>query len=268
MSVQTLYTAATGMLALETKLDTIANNLANVNTVGYKKGSANFEDLFYRHEALPGALDAQGNPTATGTSIGLGTKVSSIQTEFRQGAFQVTENPLDVAIEGNGFFQVDDATTGETLYTRAGNFSINANGQLVLGSASTGRLLQPNIAIPNDATAVSITPDGRVLTTQQGNPTPQEQGQLNLATFVNPEGLLKLGENLYAESGASGTPTAGPPGQNGIGVIRQGALEASNVEPVRELIDLITTQRSFELNSQAVQVGDQVMQLITNLRRF
>src|SRR5262245_18416624 len=142
MSVQTLYTAATGMGAMEKKLDVIANNLANVNTTAFKRDRANFEDLFYRHERLPGAQDSAGNLTATGTSIGLGVAVSSVQTDYEQGAFQVTGNPLDVAIEGDGFFQVQD-TTGELLYTRAGNFSINANGTLVTASASTGRILQP-----------------------------------------------------------------------------------------------------------------------------
>jgi len=154
MSVQTLYTAATGMNALETKLDVIANNLANVNTTGFKKGRANFEDLFYRHQTQPGAEDDAGGKTATGTSVGLGTRVSSVQTDFLQGAFQQTGNQHDVAIEGVGFFQVADPT-GENVYTRTGNFSVNANGALVLGSASTGRIVQPQITIPPDATNVS-----------------------------------------------------------------------------------------------------------------
>ena len=268
MSVQTLYTAATGMQALETKLDVVANNLANVNTTGFKKGRANFEDLLYRHETLPGAEDSAGGQTATGTSIGLGTKVSSVQTDFRQGALQQTGNALDVAIEGPGFFQVADPTTTETVYTRTGNFSVNANGALVLGSASTGRLLEPNISIPQDALTISIQPDGRVLVTQPGTTAASEVGQLQIASFQNPQGLLKLGENLFMETDASGTPTPGNPGTNGLGELQQNALEASNVEPVQELIDLITTQRSFELNSQAVQAGDQILQLISNLRRF
>jgi flagellar basal-body rod protein FlgG len=266
MSVQTLYTAATGMESLETKLEVIANNLANVNTVGFKRDRANFEDLFYRQDVLPGALDEQGNPTPTGTSVGLGSRVSSVQSDFDQGAFMTTGNQLDVVIEGNGFFQVMDPS-GEMVYTRAGNFNLNATGQLVLGSAQTGRLLEPAINIPQDATAIVINPNGEVRYRQTGTSTLQQAGQLQLATFVNPDGLLKLGENLYAETDASGAPTTGNPGTSGLGRIRQGALEASNVEPVQELIDLITTQRSFELNSQAVQAGDQVLQLITNLRR-
>lgn len=267
MSVQTLYTAATGMEALQTKLDVIANNLANVNTLAFKKDRANFEDLFYRHEALPGALDNGGNRTATGTSIGLGSRVSGVQTDYAQGAFQQTGRNLDVAIEGNGFFQITDPN-GQTLFTRAGNFDINANGQLVIGSASTGRLLDPPITIPQDATGIVINADGQVLVRQAGNNQLSQQGQITLATFINPDGLLKLGENLYAQTDASSSPTTGNPGQNGLGVVRQNVLEASNVEPVQELIDLITTQRSFELNSQAIQAGDQVLQLISNLRRF
>jgi len=267
MSVQTLYSAATGMAAMETKLDVIANNLANIETTAFKRGRPNFEDLFYRHEAIPGAQDSAGEFTATGISIGLGSKVSSVQTEFRQGAFQQTGRELDVAIEGPGFLQVIDPS-GDTAYTRAGNLSVNANGSLVVGSASTGRLLEPSISIPVDTLAISISPQGVVSVRQPGNPQLTSVGDFELVSFVNPEGLLKLGENLYAETDASGTATTGTPGENGMGVIRQSMLEASNVEPVRELIDLITTQRAFELNSQAVQVGDEILKLVANLKRL
>lgn len=267
MSVQTLYSAATGMESLQTKLDVIANNLANVNTTGFKGGRANFEDLFYRTEEMPGTLDPQSNPTATGTQIGLGSRVSSIQTDFRQGAFQETGDQLDLAIEGNGFFQVTDAVTNQPIYTRAGNFSINANNQLVLGSAQMGRLLDPQITLPAETIAVSISAGGQVLA-QVPNQTEMSQiGTIQLATFPNPEGLLKLGENLYAPTDASGAAQLNDPGQQGSGLLRQGFLEASNVEPVRQLIDLITTQRSFELNSRAIQAGDQILQLISNLGR-
>lgn len=267
MSVQSLYTAASGMESLQTKLDVIANNLANVNTTGFKKGRANMEDLFYRHYQFPGSQDQQGNLTATGTSVGLGTRVQSIQTSFLQGAFQQTNGKYDVAIEGPGFFKVTDPATGQDVYTRAGNFSLNAQNQLVLGSAQTGRLLSPSITIPQDAISVTISSDGTVLTIQAGQTQASPQGQIELATFINPEGLLKLGENLYMSTSASGDPQSGNPGTQGIGVVKQGFLEASNVEPVQELIDLITTQRSFELNSQSIQVGDDILQLIANLRR-
>jgi flagellar basal-body rod protein FlgG len=266
MSVQTLYTAATGMEALETKLDVIANNMANINTTAFKKDRANFEDLFYRQYRLPGALDADGNRTATGIEVGLGTRVSSTQTNHGQGAMQITNNPLDLAIEGKGFFKV---TTGQgSFYTRAGNFNINANNQLVMGSATQGWVLDPNINIPEEATDVVVAVNGEVSYRTSDQPTLITAGQINITTFVNPDGLLKLGDNLYQETDASGPPTEGIPGDPGLGNVRQGSLEASNVEPVQELIDLITTQRAFELNSQVVQAGDQIMQVAANLRRF
>ena len=267
MSVQTLYTAATGMGSLETKLDVIANNLANVNTVGFKRDRANFEDLFYRQEKLPGAQDSAGNLTPTGIHIGMGSRVSSVQTDYSQGSFQQTNNQLDVAIEGNGFFQIRDPQ-GEIMYSRAGNFSVNANGLLVVGSAMTGRVVEPQITIPPDATGISISADG-LIEVQQANTTQLTQvGQLQLAQFINPQGLMKIGENLYRQTNSSGTPTLNNPGTNGLGQLRQNALESSNVEPVQELIDLITTQRGFELNSQVIQASDQVLQLVANLRRF
>jgi flagellar basal-body rod protein FlgG len=267
MSVQTLYSAATGMTALETKLDVIANNLANLETTGFKKDRANFEDLFYRHEVMPGAQDSAGQYTPTGIQIGLGSRVSSVQADFKQGAFRETGNELDVAIEGRGFFQIMDPS-GTTYYSRAGNFSKNANGNLVVGSANMGRLLQPPIVIPPDATAISISPEGVVSVQQPANQQMSQVGQIELASFINPQGLLKMGENLFSETDASGAPTLGNPGQDGMGMVRQNSLEASNVEPVQELIDLITTQRSFELNSQAVKAGDQILQVIANLVRF
>ena len=266
MSVQTLYTAATGMESLQTKLDVIANNLANVNTTGFKKARANFEDLFYRQETLPGSGES-AEQTATGIAIGLGSKVSSTQTNFGQGAFQQSNSPLDVAIEGNGFFQVTDIN-GQTVYTRAGNFSINANGEIVLGSASVGRRLADGITLPPDARGVEIAPDGTIQYRDATTNTLTTAGNLQLAMFANPEGLLKLGDNLFAPTDASGSATPTAPGQDGAGLLRQNALEASNVEPVQELIDLITTQRAFELNAQTIQAGDQILQLIANLRRY
>ncbi len=184
MTVQTLYTAATGMSALETKLDVIANNLANVETVGFKKGRANFEDLFYRHEMMPGATDTAGQYTPTGISVGMGTRVSSIQGSFVQGASESTGGQLDVAIEGSGFFQVTDPS-GDTLYTRAGNFSKNSNGQLVMGSANVGRLLDPPITIPEDATDVVISAEGIVSVRQPGSQNLSQVGTIELASFIN-----------------------------------------------------------------------------------
>ncbi len=267
MSVQTLYTAATGMEALETKLDVIANNMANINTTAFKKDRANFEDLFYRQHKLPGALDSDGNRTPTGIEVGLGVRVSSMQSNFEQGAFQQTGNQLDLAIEGNGFFEVLGPNQ-EQQYTRAGNFNVNADGDLVLGSANNGYRLQPNINIPQEATGIVISNDGTVQYSTADQTQLQTAGNITLATFINPDGLIKLGDNLFRPSDASGDVQGNlTPGQQGVGSIRQGSLEASNVEPVTELIDLITTQRAFELNSQVVQAGDQIMQIVANLRR-
>lgn len=267
MSVQSLYTAATGMESLQTKLNVIANNMANVNTTGFKSDRANFEDLFYRNEILPGAQDAGSNFTPTGTHIGLGVRMQSTQTTFQQGAFQETGGPLDLAIEGKGFLMVTDPTTQQQLYTRAGNLSLNASGQVVVGSAQTGRVVFPAVSIPQDATGITISSDGRVSYTQPGNTQLQQAGQLQLAMFQNPEGLLKLGENLYVDTAASGPAIQNNPGTQGAGAVRQGFLELSNVEPVRELIDLITTQRSFEMNSQVIEAGNNILQTITNLAR-
>jgi flagellar basal-body rod protein FlgG len=268
MSVQTLYTAATGMEAMQTKLDVIANNLANINTTGFKKDRANFEDLLYRHEVHPGVLDAGQNPTPVGTQVGLGVRLQSTQTDNSQGTLQQTGRELDIAIQGRGYLRTVDPSTQETMYTRAGNLDINANGQLVIGSAQTGRLIDPPINIPNDAMAVQFNPNGTVMARVPGQTELQQVGDLQLSQFINPDGLLKLGENMYLATDASGPEQPGSPNQEGLGIIRQANLEASNVEPVQELIDLITTQRAFELNSQAVQAGDQVMQNISNLRRF
>jgi len=255
------------MRALETKLDVIANNMANINTTSFKKDRANFEDLFYRQLRLPGATDGDGNLTSTGIEVGLGSRVAGTQTNYGQGAFETTNNPLDLAIEGRGFFKVNDPAGGGFLYTRAGNFGINANQQLVLGSSNTGWVVDPSINIPPEAVDVVVTADGQVQYRTSNSPTLSTAGNLTLTTFIDPDGLLKMGENLYKRTDASGTQTEGTPGQNGIGFIRQGALEASNVQPVQELIDLITTQRAFELNSKVVQAGDEVMQIATNLRR-
>lgn len=267
MSFQSLYTAATGMQAMETKLDVIANNLANNNTTAFKRDRANFEDLLYRQYRLPGSQDTDGNITATGVEVGLGVRVSSTQSDFDQGAFQNTGNQLDIAIEGNGFFEVT-GPNGQTLYTRAGNLNINANGQLVVGSATLGYQLNPPVTIPQEATSVVIDPTGEVRYSEAGVEQYSQAGSITLATFINPDGLLKMGDNLYAPTPASGNANSNQtPGQQGVGNLQQGFLEASNVEPTTELIDLINTQRSFELNSQMIRAGDEIMQLISNLRR-
>jgi len=267
MSIQALYTAATGMNSLSTKLDVTSNNLANVNTTGFKRSKTDFQDLFYRNLKLPGYQDQLGNLTPTGIAIGLGTRVSATQTDFTQGSFNETGGQLDLAISGNGFFQILDPS-GQIYYTRAGNFSINSNGQIVTSSSIDGRPLQPAITIPQDSTGIVIGNNGLVQYQQFNTTQLSQAGQIQLAWFQNPEGLLKLGESLYQATQASGVPLLNNPGLQGMGTIQQGMLEQSNVEPVTELIDLITTQRAFELNSQMVQAGDQILQLVANLRRY
>jgi flagellar basal-body rod protein FlgG len=266
MTIQTLYNAATGMSAMQTKLDVIANNLSNVQTTAFKSDRLNFEDLLYQHERLPGALDAAGQRTPTGIETGMGVRVQSTQTNNTQGTLQSTGNQLDLAIQGNGYFRVVDPS-GNTNYTRSGNFSRNSNGIIVMSSANVGRILQPQMTIPQEATAVQVASDGTVSVQMPNQTALTEIGKLELSTFINPEGLLKMGENLYQETDASGTAQNAQPNQNGLGSIVQGSLEASNVEPVQELIDLITTQRAFEMDSQVIQAGDQMLQNITTLAR-
>jgi flagellar basal-body rod protein FlgG len=268
MSIQALRTGASGMRAMEMNLDVIANNIANVNTTAFKRSRSNTENLFYRHIKLPGAQDAFNNYAPVGLEIGLGTRVQGTQMMYEQGTFQITNNPYDMAIDGEGFFQVIDPTTNNFLYTRAGNFSVNSNGILVVGSSNTGRMVQPQISIPINAEGIVISAEGNVSIKQFGQTQFSQVGQLQLAKFLNPQGLLPMGENLYQETLSSGAAIFGQPGTNGLGTVQQNALEQSNVDPTNELVDMITTQRAFELNSQAVQAGDQMLQLINNLRRF
>lgn len=265
MSLRALHSAASGMDANAFHLDTIANNLANAGTTAFKRSRVNFEDLFYEHLKLPGAQDAQGQLTPVGISVGLGTRVASTELDQRMGALLETGGELDVAIVGEGFFQIQDGN--QILYTRAGTFTKNAEGNIVLASADRGRLLEPVINIPPDALDITITGDGQVVIRIAGSTTPTT-ADIQLARFVNPQGLIQVGENLFAESPASGPPLIGTPGTEAFGQLKQGFLEISNVEPVRELVDLIKTQRNFELNSQVVQAADQMLQLIANLRRY
>lgn len=265
MSVRAMHAAASGMAASEFNLDTIANNLANAGTTGFKRTRADFEDLFYQYLKPPGAQDNQSVLAPVGIGVGLGTQISGTQVDHTQGNLLTTGNQFDLAIVGEGFFQVQDGQ--EILYTRAGNLTVNADQNLVISSAGRGRLLEPTINIPTGTTLVSISSDGNVSATAPPN-APQQVGQILLANFVNPQGLIQRGENLYAATEVSGAPQTGAPDLEGRGRIRQSALETSNVEPVRELVDLIKTQRNFELNSQVVQAADQSLQLIANLRRF
>lgn len=266
MAIRALYSSATGMAANSFNLDTIANNLANAGTTAYKQNRANFEDIFYEHFKLPGVQDNQGNITPTCTDLGIGVRVQSTEGDFSQGSIVPSNGLYDLAIVGDGFFQVNDGT--QDLYTRAGNFTLNANGNLVMASADKGYLLQPNISIPQDAINVTVSGDGVVSYQQQGSTQIQIAGNIQIARFINNQGLLRQGDNLYTETTGSGNAQIGNPGTEGRGQLRQGFLEQSNVEPVRELVELIKTQRNFELNSQVVQAADQTLQTVTNLRRF
>jgi len=268
MSITALRTAATGMTAMDQKLNVLANNLANIGTVGFKRSRTNFEDLLYEVRKEPGVQNAQGEPNTTGIEVGLGVVLSGTQLNFEQGALDITNQTYDLAIRGDGFFQVTTYEGGQevTAYTRAGNFTLNANGQLVLAN-SEGALMQPEITIPDDAVAVQVTQLGEVLVRQQGQPAMTQVGQVELARFINPAGLLQIGRNLYLESDASGTPITGNPAEEGLGTLQQGAVELSNVDPVRELVELIQTQRAFELNSQTVRSGEEALRIVANLRR-
>jgi flagellar basal-body rod protein FlgG len=268
MAISALHAAATGMRAMDEKLNVLANNIANIGTVGFKRSRVSFEDLLYQVKREPGLENTSNEPTPFGIQVGLGTQVSGTELDFAQGPIDVSNNNFDMAIEGNGFFQVLALYNGEeiTAYTRAGNFTLNANGALVLGN-SVGSLMEPSITVPSGA-EVEITENGQVLTREPGQTTFTQSGQVELARFVNPKGLLQIGKNLYAQSDASGDPVTGNPGEDGIGVIRSGFLEMSNVDPVRELVELIRTQRYFELNSQTVQSADESLQVVAQLRRF
>lgn len=269
MAINALQSAASGLSALNTALDVTANNIANVNTPGFKASRANFQDLLYIEKAQPGVINANQDERPTGLYVGLGVKVSGTQLDFGQGAPLVTNRPLDVMIKGEGFFQVsveDSLGSGGVAFTRAGNFALNSEGELVLAN-DQGRRLEPLIQIPPEAIEIGIGANGEVTYSIAGEPAPVVAGQINIATFVNPAGLKQVGENLYVETAASGPPEAGVPGEVDRGTLQQNFLEASNVDPTRELIELIRTQRAYDMNSQSIRAADQALQAISQLRR-
>jgi flagellar basal-body rod protein FlgG len=267
MALIALHSAATGLQALSTKLDVIANNLANAENNGFKASRVNFEDLFYEERQQPGVQNLQGDLRPTGIYVGLGTRVSGTQLNMAQGSAVSTGRNLDVMIQGDGFFQVKvPATQGDGLaYTRAGQFYVNANGNLVLNS-SNGYMLDPPISIDPTATGIDITQDGRVFVTTPGSTDSAEAGQIQLARFANPQGLKEIGGDLFQRTDASGTASLVAANSEGTGTLQSGYLEASNVDPVNELVDLIKTQRTFEMNSQSIQAADQMLQTVANLR--
>jgi flagellar basal-body rod protein FlgG len=269
MAIIALHSASTGLSALSTSLDVIANNLANANTDGFKSSRANFQDLLYVERAQPGTENANGDQRPTGLYVGLGTKISGTQVNFAQGPAQSTDRPLDLMIDGEGFFQVQvEDDTGEGIaYTRAGNFVLNAEGEIVLAT-DHGRRLIPNVQVPPDATGITIGADGVISVITAGATEPQQLETIEIANFINPAGLEQIGENLYIPTAASGEAQVGDPLEDNRGGVLQGFLEGSNVDPVVELVNLIKTQRAFELNSQSIQAADEALQTIGRLRRF
>lgn len=269
MALIALNSASTGLSALSTALDITANNLANVNTDGFKSSRANFQDLLYIERAQAGAENVLGDRRPTGLYVGLGVRVSGTQVDFTQGAPRPTGRPLDLAIEGDGFFQVEVETDiGDGIaYTRAGQFSLNEDGEIVL-ITDQGRRLLPVIDVPEGATNITIARDGTVSVSLPGQIEADILDTIQLATFINPTGLEQIGENLYLPTTASGDAAVDDPRVGGRGSIIQGHLESSNVDPVKELVNLITIQRAFEMNSQSIQTADEALQTVSNLRRF
>ncbi len=261
--LRSLWTAASGMLAQQQNVDVISNNLANVNTTGYKTMRAEFSDLLYQTIKDPGASTGEGITSPVGIQLGHGTKLTATYRVFTVGNMQATERPLDIAIEGDGFFQVQQLD-GTTAYTRDGSFKVNADGQVV---TSDGLLLEPPISLPDNVEQIAVGQDGTVSVVVTGESTPQDVGQITLSKFINPAGLRAIGHNLYTASPASGDPVIVDPGSEGSGILSQGYLEMSNVSVVDEMVKMITAQRAYEINSKAIQTSDDMLSLANNLKR-
>jgi flagellar basal-body rod protein FlgG len=259
--MRSLWSAATGMIAQQLNIDTIANNLANVNTIGFKKSRAEFEDLIYQTHKIAGST-TQGDVTVpTGIQVGMGVRPTTVHKFFSQGDYQNTSNPLDMAIEGEGFFQVQ--VGDDFAYTRAGAFKLNQDGTIV---SANGYVLQPEFTVPAETKHVSINEDGTITCIDnQGNAL--ATAQIPLFTFINPPGLEAKGKNLYTPTEASGEPVEGVPGVDNTGTIAQGFLEMSNVEVVEEMVNMIVGQRAYEVNSKAIQTSDQMLQIAVQLKR-
>ncbi|CDN87179.1 MULTISPECIES: flagellar basal-body rod protein FlgG [Hydrogenophaga] len=251
-----MWTAKTGVQAQDAKLQAIANNLANVNTTGFKRDRVVFEDLFYQVERQPGAAQAEGMNTPVGVQLGNGVRVAGTQKVFTTGSLQTTGQPLDIAIQGQGFLQVE-LPSGETAYTRAGQLQRSPEGRLM---TAQGYPLVPDITLPANAKSITIGENGTVSVGVAGDTAPQEVGQITLAGFINPAGLLALGDNLYQETTASGVPTEGIAGEEALGAIKQGALEGSNVQVVEEMVDMITAQRTYEMSTKVLSAADGMLQ--------
>ncbi len=261
--MRSLSIGATGMLAQQLNVEVISHNIANMNTTAYTRRRAEFQDLLYQNLRRVGSESSDaGTIVPAGVQVGLGVKTAAVYRITEQGNLTLTENTFDLAINGNGYFQVQ-LPNGEIAYSRAGSFQLSANGELV---TADGFIVEPAITIPTDAVDVSINPNGQVLVKQDGQVAPANVGQLDLAIFSNEAGLLAVGDNLFLETPASGTPTTGTPGSTGIGTIQQGFLETSNVNVVEEISNLITAQRAYEMNSKVIETSDQMMSVLGNMR--
>ena len=258
--MESLWVAKTGLEAQQTRMSVVSNNLANVNTTGFKRGRAIFEDLLYQLVLVSGSSTSQETQDPTGLTVGTGVRVVGTEKNFAQGSHIQTGNPMDVLIEGRGFYQVL-LPDGNLAYTRDGSFKTDSEGRMVTAS---GYEIQPAISIPDNAQSFSISTDGIVEATLPGQPNPVTLGSLQIADFINPAGLQPRGQNLYLETAASGTPTLGTPSLDGLEQLVQGALEGSNVNIVEELVSMIETQRAYEMNSKAIAVGDQMLQYLNN----
>ena len=255
-----LWIAKTGLDAQQTNMDVIANNLANVNTTGFKKGRATFEDLLYQNIRQPGGQSTQNTQLPSGLMLGTGVRIGSTEKIFTQGNIVQTGNNLDMAIQGQGFFQIL-MPDGSTAYTRDGSFQLDSNGQLV---TSNGYPLQPAITVPANTQSLTIGSDGTVTATVAGSTTPTQIGTVQLSNFINPAGLQPMGQNLFQETAASGAAQNGTPGLSGLGTLQQGSLETSNVNTVESLVNMIETQRAYEINSKAISTTDQMLQYVNN----
>jgi len=261
--IRSMWAAASGMQAQSMNIDVIANNLANVTTTGYKRSRAEFQDLLYETMQPPGGSTSENTQAPTGIQLGHGVRPVAVAKNFTEGELQLTKNELDLAIEGNGFFQVT-MPNGDTAYTRSGAFKLDKDGRIV---TPDGFLLEPEISVPNDATSMSVGLDGTVSVLQAGNATPRQLGTIQLARFTNPAGLQSMGKNLFTPTDASGTAITGTAGENNFGTIAQGFLEMSNVSVVDEMVNMITAQRAYETNSKVVQASDDMLQTANNLKR-
>jgi len=261
--MQSLYTASTGMLAQQTQIDTTANNIANVNTIGFKKSRAEFADLMYQVMEYAGTATSDVTKSPTGIEVGLGVRPTAVNKIFSEGSLKQTDNQLDLAITGQGFFKLE-LPDGTEVYSRNGAFKIDDNGTLV---NSDGYKVVPEIVIPTDATNVSIGSDGTVSVVQAGQTQATVMGSISTTNFINPAGLHSMGDNLYIETDSSGQPVEGTPGVDGLGVLRQGFVELSNVELVVELTDLITGQRAYDSNSKVITTSDEMLQTTNSLKR-